>query len=73
MKRGFVEQIFENSQTAVIRLESEQIMTIPFALLPKNIDIDDFVIMENGVMAIDPENKKKRQQISEKLTLLLEK
>ena len=60
MTRGFVSQISSDGEntTAVIILENKSSYIVPIEMLPRNIEIDDFVIINNGVVTIDPTNLK---------------
>ncbi len=56
MIKGFVLSISKNEDQveAVIMLENKSTYIVPIEMLPTNIEVDDFVIMENGVIKIDP-------------------
>jgi hypothetical protein len=36
---------------------------VPIEMLPRNIEIDDFVIINNGVVTIDPETDEKKEML----------
>ncbi len=56
MVKGFILSISRNEdQTdAVIMLENKSTYIVPIEMLPSNIEVDDFVVIENGVIKIDP-------------------
>lgn len=56
MIKGFVLSIAHNEDQieAVIMLENKSTYIVPIEMLPANIEIDDFVIIDNGVIKIDP-------------------
>lgn len=63
MLRGFVSSISSDGETttAVIILENQSSFIVPIEMLPRNIEIDDFVIIENGIVTIDPETDEKKE------------
>jgi hypothetical protein len=65
MTRGFVSQISSDGEntTAVIILENKSSYIVPIEMLPRNIEIDDFVIINNGVVTIDPETDEKKEML----------
>ena len=65
MIRGFVSHISSDGEntTAVIVLENKSSYIIPIEMLPRNIEIDDFVIINNGVVTIDPETDEKKEML----------
>lgn len=56
MIKGFVLSITfnEDQMEAVIMLENKSTYIVSIEMLPANIEIDDFVIIDNGVIKIDP-------------------
>ena len=68
MIKGFVLNIIENdNKEAIIILEDQRSYTIPIEMLPKYIEIDDFIIIDNGKITIDPDSDDKREYILSKL------
>ena len=65
MTRGFVSQISSDGEntTAVIILENKSSYIVPIEMLPRNIEIDDFVIINNGTVTIDPETDEKKEML----------
>ena len=65
MVREFVSHISSDGEntTAVIVLENKSSYIIPIEMLPRNIEIDDFVIINNGVVTIDPETDEKKEML----------
>ena len=63
MLKGFVSSITSDSEnkTAVIILENKSTYIVPLEMLPRNIEVDDFVIINNGVVTIDPETDEKKE------------
>ena len=62
MLKGFVSQISFDGEvtTAVITLENQSTIIVPIEMLPRNIEIDDFVIINNGLVTIDHETDEKK-------------
>ena len=81
MLKGFIASISSDavslnsadgdSKTAVIVLENQSTYIVPIEMLPRNIEVDDFVIIENGVVTIDPENDEKQELLKKTLETLL--
>ena len=81
MLKGFVSSISSNavslipsdgdSRTAVIVLENKSTYIVPIEMLPRNIEIDDFVIIDNGVVSIDPETDDKKELLRSVLENIL--
>lgn len=81
MLKGFVSSISSDavslipsdsdSRTAVIVLENQSTYIVPIEMLPRNIEVDDFVIIENGVVRIDPETDEKKELLRNALENLL--
>ncbi len=73
MLKGFVSSITSDGEvtTAVIVLENQSTYIVPIEMLPRNIEIDDFVIIENGVVTIDPETDDKKELLRNALEELL--
>ena len=73
MLKGFVSSISSDavsllpsdgdSRTAVIVLENQSTYIVPIEMLPRNIEIDDFVIINNGMVTIDPETDEKKEML----------
>ena len=60
-----------DSRTAVIVLENQSTYIVPIEMLPRNIEVDDFVIIENGVVRLDPETDDKKELLRNALENLL--
>ena len=60
-----------DSRTAVIVLENQSTYIVPIEMLPRNIEVDDFVIIENGVVRIDPETDEKKELLRSALENIL--
>ena len=77
MLKGFVEQISCNQETneknALIRLENHSAYVVPLELLPTNIEVDDFIIIDNGKISIDPDTDDKKEEIKKAIVKLLAK
>ncbi len=81
MLKGFVSSISSDavslipsdgdSRTAVIVLENQSTYIVPIEMLPRNIEVDDFVIIENGVVTIDPETDEKKELLRNALENIL--
>ena len=73
MLKGFVSSITSDGEvtTAVIILENHSSYIVPIEMLPRNIEIDDFVIIENGVVTIDPETDEKKELLRKVLEDIL--
>lgn len=73
MLKGFVSSISSDGETttAVIILENQSSFIVPIEMLPRNIEIDDFVIIENGVVTIDPETDEKKELLRKVLEDIL--
>lgn len=73
MLKGFVSSISSDGDetTAVIILENQSSFILPIEMLPRNIEIDDFVIIENGIVTIDPETDEKKELLRSTLEKLL--
>lgn len=73
MLKGFVSSISSDGEvtTAVIILENQNSFIVPIEMLPRNIEIDDFVIIENGVVTIDPETDDKKELLRKVLEDIL--
>ena len=81
MLKGFVSSISSDavslipsdgdSRTAVIVLENQSTYIVPFDMLPRCIEVDDFVIIENGVVRLDPETDEKKELLRNALENLL--
>ena len=81
MLKGFVSSISSDavslipsdgdSRTAVIVLENKSNYIVPIEMLPRNIEVDDFVIIENGVVRLDPETDEKKELLRNALENLL--
>ena len=73
MLKGFVSSISSDgeSRTAVIVLENQSTYIVPIEMLPRNIEVDDFVIIENGVVRIDPETDEKKELLRSALENIL--
>ena len=77
MLRGFVSSISSEGKTitpvdgetvtAVIILENKSTYIVPIEMLPRNIEVDDFVIIDNGVVTIDPETDEKKELLRQAL------
>ena len=73
MLKGFVSSISSDGEnkTAVIILENQSTYIVPIEMLPRNIEIDDFVIIDNGVVTIDPDTDEKKELLRNALENLL--
>ena len=81
MLKGFVSSISSDavslipsdgdSRTAVIVLENQSTYIVPIEMLPRNIEIDDFVIIDNGIVSIDPETDEKKELLRSALENIL--
>lgn len=81
MLKGFVSSISSDavslipsdgdSRTAIIVLENQSTYIVPIEMLPRNIEVDDFVIIENGVVRLDPETDEKKELLRNALENLL--
>lgn len=73
MLKGFVSSISSDGEnkTAVIILENQSTYIVPIEMLPRNIEIDDFVIIDNGVVSVDPETDEKKELLRNALEELL--
>lgn len=73
MLKGFVSSISSDGEnkTAVIILENQSTYIVPIEMLPRNIEIDDFVIIDNGIVSIDPETDEKKDLLRNALEELL--
>lgn len=73
MLKGFVSSISSDGEnkTAVIILENKSTYIVPIEMLPRNIEIDDFVIIDNGIVSIDPETDEKKELLRNALEELL--
>ena len=73
MLEGFVSSISSDGEnkTAVIILENQSTYIVPIEMLPRNIEIDDFVIIDNGVVTIDPDTDEKKELLRNALEELL--
>lgn len=73
MLKGFVSSISSDGEnkTAVIILENQSTYIVPIEMLPRNIEIDDFVIIDNGVVTIDPDTDEKKELLRNALEELL--
>ncbi len=73
MLKGFVSSISSDGEnkTAVIILENQSTYIVPIEMLPRNIEIDDFVIIDNGIVSIDPETDEKKELLRNALEELL--
>ena len=73
MLKGFVSSISSDGEnkTAVIILENQSTYIVPIEMLPRNIEIDDFVIIDNGIVNIDPETDEKKELLRNALEELL--
>lgn len=71
--KGFVVSISSDGEnkTAVIMLENKSSYIVPIEMLPNNIEVDDFVIIENGSVTIDPETDNKKESLRQALESLL--
>lgn len=73
MLKGFVSSISSDGEvtTAVIVLENQSTYIVPIEMLPRNIEIDDFLIIDNGVVSIDPETDDKKELLRSVLENIL--
>ena len=73
MLKGFVSSISSDGEnkSAVIILENQSTYIVPIEMLPRNIEIDDFVIIDNGVVTIDPDTDEKKELLRNALEELL--
>ena len=62
---------YKPEETAVIILENQSTYIVPIEMLPRNIEIDDFVIIDNGIVNIDPETDEKKELLRNALEELL--
>ncbi len=70
MTRGFISDIKINedgSKEVIILLENHHQYIVPYEMLPFNIEIDDFIIIDNGRVSIDPESDEKKELILQNL------
>ncbi len=70
MIKGFVSHINiinEGEKEAVIVLENQKNYVIPMEMLPRNVEIDDFIIIDNGKVIIDPNSDDLKEQILQSL------
>lgn len=72
MEFGFVEQILDDVEFAIIKMDNHKTLSLPKSLLPYNIRVDDFVIIDQGQVKIDPDNDKKRAILAEQIKNLIE-
>lgn len=67
MIKAFVSNITTNFETnteeVVIILEDQRTYTLPIELLPKYVEVDDFLIIDHGKITIDPESDDKKELI----------
>ncbi len=75
MLKGFVSSISTDGDvtTAVIVLDNHSTFIVPIEMLPRNIEIDDFVLIDNGVVAIDPDTDDKKELLRKTLEDFLNK
>lgn len=75
MLKGFVSQISFDGEvtTAVITLENQSTIIVPIEMLPRNIEIDDFLIIDHGSITIDPENDEKKELLMAALEQFINK
>lgn len=72
MEFGFVEQILDDAEFAIIKMDNQKTLTLPKSLLPYNIKVDDFIIIDQGQVKIDPDNERKRAILTEQIKNLIE-
>lgn len=72
--RGFISNISSNEEesVAVIVLENKTSYIVPLDMLPLGIEVDDFVIIEHGLITIDPESTKYKLELQKKLEEIIE-
>lgn len=72
--KGFVEQInkTEEEEIAVILLENRKRYCVPLAMLPRNVEVDDFVIIENGHVVLDPKTDDLKDELHAILMNMIE-
>ena len=75
MLKGFVSSISSDGEvtTAVIVLENQSTYIVPIEMLPRNIEIDDFLIIDHGSITIDPENDEKKELLMAALEQFINK
>lgn len=75
MLKGFISSITSDGEAtkAVIMLENKQSYIVPIEMLPHNIEIDDFVIIDNGVITIDPDTDVKKELLRASLIDMIKK
>lgn len=73
MLKGFISQISFDGEvtTAVITLENQSTIIVPIEMLPRNVEIDDFVIIDHGMVMIDPDNDEKKETLRKTLESLI--
>ena len=71
MTKGIIEHISTDDKTAVIALETGRTMQVDLDMLPEGADVDDFVILEKGLLTIDPLNEQNKQAIKDQLNKIL--
>lgn len=73
MNRGLILEINideeENKKEAVILLDNYETYIVPLSFLPKNVQLEDFVIINNGKIEIDPSS----DDIKDEMLVNLEK
>lgn len=72
--RGFISNISTEAdeKVAVIVLENKSSYIVPLFMLPEGIEVDDFVIIEHGLITIDPDSKKYKEELQKKLEEIIE-
>ena len=75
MLKGFISSITSDGETtsAVIMLENRKSYIVPIEMLPYNIEIDDFVIIDNGIITIDPDTDIKKELLRSSLEDMIKK
>lgn len=76
MNRGLVIEINideeENKREAVILLDTYKTYVVPLDLLPSNIQLEDFVLMNDGKFVIDPSTDDIKEQMLQNLKEYIE-
>ena len=63
MTKGIIEYISKEDNTAVIALETGRSVQVELDMLPEGVELDDFVILDKGLIKIDPDNEKLKIQL----------